>query len=350
MNLHKKNMPTIHDVALKAGVSIATVSRVINNSAGVNAKKREIVEQVIKELNYTPSIVAQNLRSKNTKLIGVVLPDYIYYYSEILNYIEKEARAMGYTIITAMTEANIENEEQCIASLIQRNVDGLILFCYSIDQKRQAYFADLMRKIPIVLMDQSVDLPISSVQTDGYKGIKLITSIYLSRKIKQIGLIIENKRYTPHLSRLHGFYDAFKDRGLKPDEKLIVEAGMQPGDAYQAAKKLFAIGPPRVIITIDDLSALGVMKYCHDHDISIPDEIEITGFDNLSISKYLSPGLTTINQPRERIAKAAIELLLKKIKNSRSKAKKIFFTPEIIIRGTTTFTKESIKKIIEELN
>jgi LacI family purine nucleotide synthesis repressor len=343
-------MPTINDVALKAGVSIATVSRVINNSAGVNAQKQAIVEQVIQELKYIPSIVAQNLRSKTTKLIGVVLPDYIYYYSETLNYIEKEARAMGYTLITAMTEANIENEEQCIASLIGRNVDGLILFCYSIDQKRHAFFADLMRKIPIVLMDQSVELPISSVQTDGYKGIKLITSIYLSQKFNQIALIIENKRYTPHLSRLRGFYDAFKDRGLQPDERLIVEAGMQPGDAYQAAEKLFAIGPPRVIITIDDLSALGVMKYCHDNDVSIPDEIEITGFDNLSISKYLSPGLTTIDQPRERIAKSAIELLLKKIKNSKSKAKKILFTPEIIIRGTTTFTTESIKKITEELN
>ena len=164
-------MPTIFDVARRAGVSKTTVSRVLNHPELVNEETKRRVRGIMEELSYTPSILAQGMRAQRTKSFGVVIPDFKnLYYAEFLEHVEIAARHHGYIAIICSTDIDPDREREYITKLIMRQVDGLIMCWYKSVTANRDFLVKLAKKLPVVIMDQpSQGLPVSSVYTDGYQ-------------------------------------------------------------------------------------------------------------------------------------------------------------------------------------
>lgn len=338
-------MANIHDVAERAGVSITTVSRVLHNFSPVNTETRKKVLEAIEELNYRPSIIAQGMRGQKTRSIGVLIPEFTsYYYSELINYIEIEARLHGYLAIVCTTGTDPEREKEYSDDLVRRQVDGLILCWYRGGEGRIQHLREILRRIPIVVMDQpEADFPASAVYTDGYKGIKKITNAFIREGHKNIAMIKDLKHYSANESRFQGYIDALKSNNMEASDNLIEESAIDVESGYNTAKRLLAKSTPSAIIAIDDLTAIGTLQYCNDQKIAVPEEISITGFDDISLARFVSPRLTTIAQPVKKMAQCATKRIINKIKHRNWDNKNFVFEPEIILRESTNLSKKSIR-------
>jgi DNA-binding LacI/PurR family transcriptional regulator len=334
-------MATISDVAKRAGVSKATVSRVLNGTAIVNKETRKRVLKVIEALNYTPSFLAKGMRRKKTDTFGIIIPDFRnLYYSELLKSLEDEAKKHDYIAIICTGEMNAEREREYIEYLLSRQVEGLILCCYVNIMENKAYIQDIARKIPIIVMDQpSGGLPVSSAYADGYKGFIKLMSYLIEKGHRKIGMIRSLHRYPCSESRFVGYKDTLKDNGISLDQNLIEESEFTAAGGYDAAKRLLGRSRPTAIVGVNDLIAIGSLKYVLEMEYSVPGDIAIAGFDNIALSSLVSPQLTTVNIPVEKIAEEAITQLIRKIKNPRSRNRDIVIDTELVIRQSTEQVK-----------
>ncbi|KPJ87632.1 MAG: hypothetical protein AMS17_08010 [Spirochaetes bacterium DG_61] len=339
-------MATISDVAKKAGVSEATVSRVLNNTAIVNKETRKRVLNAINELNYTPSFLAKGMRRKKTNTFGIVIPDFRnLYYSELLKAIEDEARVHEYIAIICTGEMNAERERAYIDYLLGRQVEGLMLCCYVNIMENKSFIQKVAQRVPIIVMDQpSGNLPVSAAYADGYKGFKVLLSYLIKKGHRDIGMIRSLHRYPCSESRFIGYVDTLKENGISVDPNLIEESEFTAASGYDAAKKLLAKSKPTAIVGVNDLIASGALKYVREKGFSVPDDIAIAGFDNIALSSLVSPQLTTMNISVEEIAYEAINQLIKKIRNPRARNRDIVIETELIIRQSTEkVTKDRIR-------
>ena len=330
-------MATILDVAVKAGVSKATVSRVLNNTAVVNKETRKRVLEAIEELNYTPSFLAQGMRKQKTGTFGIVIPDFSnLYYSEFLKHIENEARTTRYTTIISSITKDPEKENEYIVKLVERQqIEGLILCWYISVQENRSFLIKLSKKLPIVIMDEpSNDLPISAVYSDQYGGLKKLTKYLINKGYKEIGIIKSLKKYSIGEARYKGYLDALKEEKIKLSQELIEESDWTVLDGYTACNRLLNKATPTAIIGVNDLIAIGALMSVYERGLSIPGDIAIAGYDNISLAQAVYPSLTTVREPIKEKAKAAIDLLVRKIQNRRTRNKDITFETELIIRDS----------------
>jgi LacI family transcriptional regulator len=338
-------MATISDVAVKAGVSEATVSRVLNNTAVVNKATRQRVLDAIDKLNYTPSFLAKGMRRKKTSTFGIIIPDFRnLYYSELLKAIEDEARIHEYIAIICTGEMNAEREREYIEYLMSRQIEGLVLCCYVNIIENKSYIQNVARKVPIIVMDQpSGNLPISAAYADGYKGFKKLVSYLIGKGHREIGMIRSLHRYPCSESRYIGYEDTLKENDIRIHQNLIEESEFTAAGGYDAAKRLLAKSKPTSIVAVNDLIASGALKYVLEKGYSVPADIAIAGFDNIALSSLVSPQLTTVNIPVEKIAHEAINQLVRKIQNQRSRNRDIVIETKLIIRQSTEeVTKDKI--------
>lgn len=337
-------MATISDVAKKAGVSSTTVSRVLNNFSPVNEKTRKKVQETIKALDYSPSVFARGLRGQRTKSIAVLIPDFrSYWYSEVLCHIEIEARKKGYLAIACTIEVDPDREAEYINDLISRQVDGILLAVYKESDERKKYLKQVIKKTPLVIMDSLVPgLSVPAVYTDGYWGIYKFTTAFIRQGHKKIAMIVNDLQYLVHQQRFKGFTDALRDSKIKIDDTLIldVDVGLEAG--YNCAVELFKKACPTAIVTMDDLTAIGVIRYCYENNIAIPGDVSITGFDNIPPARFSTPRLSTIAQSVQDLANTAIDLLIKKIENKKTHNREIIFKPTIVLGETTNLSEADL--------
>ena len=337
-------MATISDVAMRAGVSKATVSRVLNNTAVVNKDTRKRVLQAIEALNYTPSFLAKGMRRKKTSTFGIIIPDFRNpYYSELLKAIEDEARKHEYIAIICTGEMNAAREREYIDYLLSRQVEGLVLCCYVNIMENEMYIKDITKRVPIIVMDQpSFGLPVSSAYADGYKGFKKLLAYLIGNGHRRIGMIRSLHKYPCSESRFVGYMDAMKEHGIEPDQDLVEESEFTAAGGYEAAKRMLAKSKPTAIVGVNDLLAIGAMKYIREKGYTVPDEIAIAGHDNIALSSLVSPQLTTVNIPVHKIAEEAITQLIRKIRNPRSRNREIVIETELVIRQSTEQVKKDV--------
>lgn len=335
-------MATIDDVARLSGVSRTTVSRVLNYPELVNENTRKKVIRVMKKLHYSPSILAQGLRSQKTRMIGVIIPDFSnLFYSEMLRYIEKEAQEKGYIAIICSTELKPEKEIEYINRLIKRQVEGLILCWYKSVHDYRGFLIKLSRKVPIVVMDQpSGELPISSVYTDGYKGIKKLTEYMISKGYRRIAILRGLKNYPVVEPRYRGYLDALKEHNIPFNEFLVEETGFTAAEGYNATKRLLTRVKPEAIVAITDLIAIGSLKYVQEKGYIVPDDIAIGGFDNIPLTSLVSPQLTTVAQPISEMAREATNHLIIRAQNRKIRTRDIVLENELIVRESTDIEKK----------
>jgi DNA-binding LacI/PurR family transcriptional regulator len=328
-------MPTISDVSRLAGVSKTTVSRVLNTPELVNRETRERVLDVIKKLDYAPSMIARGMRGQKTRMIGVIIPDFTnLYYSEFLKHVEECAIGEGYLALICSTEANPEKE--FIEKLRRRQIEGLILCRYESVRDDENYFTRLARDLPVVITDQpSGGLPLSAVMTDSRKGIRMLTAHLVERGCGKIAILGGRRIYPFAVERFGGYADALKAAGIALDERLCEECDCTADGGYRAAERLLKRAVPEAVVAVTDLIAIGALRCIQSGGYAVPGDIALGGFDNILLASLTSPQLTTVEQPIEEIAREAVGQLIRKVRNRKVRNRDIVLENRLIVREST---------------
>jgi LacI family purine nucleotide synthesis repressor len=326
--------PTIYDVAKKAGVSIATVSKVVNNTGRISEKTRKKVVKIMEELEYQPSSVAAALTGKQTYTIGVLVPDISNgFFAEVARALENSAREMGYAIILCSTDYQIEREHDYLELLLKKQVDGIIIATEPEDWK--AYNILQKKQIPHLMF--SIDnLGFSShvVTTDDIRGGYMAGRYLLEKGHTDIAVIAELNRASGRM-RLQGFKQALADEGISLKEERIISAMSKIDEAQAAARKILSFkNRPTAVFASTDLIAAIFTNEARKAKVRIPDDLSIIGFDNTIYAEIADPGLTTIAQPTEELAQFAIDQLLKLIKDPTIPQQRIMLSPMLVERSS----------------
>lgn len=311
---------TIQDVAKRAGVSISTVSRVVNGYVHVSSELREKVESAIKELEYRPSQVARSLASQKTNLIGIIVPDLTYhYYANMISSIEEQASLNGYNIVVCNIKEDLKKEKKYIHVLMEMWAQGIILMHEKMDPSTKKLLKD--SKIPTVLASVKIDgLDIPNVNIDDYKAAYDATEFLIKNGHKRIGFISGDMRdITAGRQRYEGYVGALRDYKLKADLSIIKEGNFQIEDGYNKMAEIMKVkDKPTAVFAVSDSMAIGAMNYAIDQGYRVPEDISIMGFDNIDLAQVIRPRLTTVNQPSDEIGKRALITLIDLIEGRRT--------------------------------
>ncbi|MEW9501479.1 LacI family DNA-binding transcriptional regulator [Jeotgalibacillus marinus] len=326
--------PTIYEVAKKAGVSIATVSKVVNNTGRISDKTKKKVTEIMHELEYHPSSVAAALTGKQTFTIGVLVPDISNpFFAEIARALENSAREKGYGIILCSTDYQSERENDYLEVLFKKQVDGIIIATESSDWK---VFEKMHRRnIPLLMF--SIDHPAFSshvVTTDDVRGGYLAGRYLLDKGHRHVAMIAEIDRVSGRL-RLEGLKQSLMDEEIMLDEGLIISSKSKIDEAKVAAQKILKLeNRPTAVFASTDLIAAVFINEARKANVSIPNDISVIGFDNTIHAELTDPGLTTIAQPIPDLACYAIHQLLQSIEKPNSSGHRIMLSPELIERAS----------------
>ncbi len=334
---------TLKDVAQRVGVSTATVSYALSGKRPISKEVKEQIFDAIEELDYVPNLSARSLSMKNSKLVGVVVPQtepgerlmfQNSFYSEILGSIEFYARQAGYHILISATDAN----ESYLTLAQKRNLDGIIVIGMYPDK-----FYQQMKKtqIPIVLIDSYCnDHYYHSIHIDDAYGCYLATRYMLSQGHRDIAFFVGRVKENGVMKkRLLGYQQALAEYEIPYRDTYVFEGQIDYKNGIEFAKKLLAAKLPVTgIVAAADILAIGAMKGLYESGKRVPDDYSVVGFDDVEISQYLTPGLTTVRQQISLKGQKAVELLLKHIQNPGLPKQEEILPLELVER-------DSVKKI-----
>jgi len=333
--MNRQNV-TIVDVAKKAGVSFATVSRVLNDGVNVKPEKRARVQLAIKQLGYTTNLQARSLRGGNSHLIGLVVRDLgTAYIGEIMRGVDLELAANKYDVMLYTTHRNRMKESAYVTALTRGMTDGLLLV---LPRQPGAYLRTLrQKKFPYVVIDhQGIDDRGPAVGATNRAGAYDGTRYLLALGHRRIGFITGSMSLGCARERLDGYRAALHDHGVAPDPELIREGLFQQPRGYAAAVELLNLeNPPTAIFASNDVMAFGAMEAARERGKKIPDEMSIIGFDDIPQAAQVHPTLTTIRQPLEEMGRRAAKMLLEIIQNPERPAEKIELSTELVVREST---------------
>jgi len=331
-------MANIKDVARQAGVSIGTVSHVINNTVPVRGVTRDRVLEAVKELDYHPNSVARSLQSRRTNTISLVLPtternlEEHSYLSELLAGIMDESRHHSFDLL--LSASCPETEELSIYRRMVRGkrVDGCIITCTKEDDERIVYF--LEEDMPFVAFGRSNeewDFPY--VDVDGKAGVHQGVRYLIDLGHRRIGFMGLPSELMCSRHRLEGYHAALEEEGLPFDSSLVTEGKASQAGGYHAMKNLLEVEPsPTAIMTSSDLMALGAMKAASEKGLSVGRDISIVGFDDIQLAANYHPPLTTIRQPTYKIGVMLCHMLIQLIRGEELSERQIILQPELIVR------------------
>ncbi len=336
-------MVTIFDVAKEAGVSKSTVSRVINRDTKVKQETRDAVEAAIKKLNYSPSYMAQAIRTRKTHTIALVVPEYSnIFYTEMFRGVEDIALKYGYMVMVCNTERHAMSEIEYTNELLKRNIDGIIYNTYRTDDEMADYLRQISERLPIVYMNRIFgdDENYACVYTDGFKSNRKAVQYLIDKGKHKLGYVMNSEDVSIIEDRFEGFVQGLKDHGLELNEKWVYRVQRENEPDYiklgrDAAKYYASLKDrPDAILTATDMLAIGCVKGFNESKIKVPDEISVIGFDNVFVSALIDPPLTTIAQPVRKMGQAAAEILISSLQGKKIQ-NKVVFDGKLIVRETT---------------
>lgn len=326
---------TIIDVASEAGVSYATVSRVINNKGNVNPDSRERVLRAMAELGYVANLQARSLAGGRSNVVGLLVQDLgTSYIGEIIRGIDAELANAHYDLMLYTTHRRKVKESAYVATLTRGMADGLLLV---LPRNTEAYLETLQRRhFPYILIDhQGIDQFGPSVGATNWQGAYDATQYLIELGHRRIGFITGAMELGCSVDRLAGYKAALADHGLNFDPALVREGDFQQPQGYTGAQSLLTISnPPTAIFASNDISAFGVMEAVRERGLRIPEDVSIVGFDGVSQSEMVHPALTTVRQPLEQMGRKATTLLLQYISNPELVIERVELPTELIIRDS----------------
>ncbi|WP_241596785.1 ribose operon transcriptional repressor RbsR [Rosenbergiella epipactidis] len=331
-------MATIKDVARRAGVSTSTVSHVINQNRFVSDDIQQRVLEAIAKLNYTPSALARSLKLNQTRTIGMLVTTSSNpFYAEVVKGVEDSCYARGYSLILCNTAEDAQRMSRSLETLIQKRVDGLLLMC----NEGHAALAPLLQRypvLPIVMMDWSPLTGLSDViEENALLGGELATKHLIDRGYQHIACISGPLDKSPARRRVEGFKRALLTAGRPINEKYIVQGDFEFSGGMSSMQQLLTLTPrPDAVFACNDAMAVGVYQALFRAGLAIPDDVAVIGYDDIALSVYLTPPLTTIHQPKDTLGQVAIDLLLHRIEEKKGGAPVSWaLTPELKVRAST---------------
>lgn len=327
-------MATMKDIARIAKVSTSTVSHVINNTRYVSDEIREKIMKVVNELNYTPSAVARSLKVKETKTLGMLVTATSNpFFAEVVSGVEQYCNQHHYNLIISSIDGNEQRLQQNIQTLIQKQVDGLLLM-YS--DTRHAMVEQLNLNLPIVVMDWwPTELNADKIYENSEFGAYLATKTLIEQGHKNIAIITGKLDKSLARNRLLGYQKALQDAHLPINPDWIIESHFDFEGGVEGMKKLLQITPrPTAVFACSDTIAVGVYQVAWQQGLRIPQDISVIGYDNIMLAQYLTPPLTTIHQPKAELGKLAVETLLERIKSPDLEYKTTMLQPQLIWRAS----------------
>lgn len=326
---------TIKDVAKAAGVSVATVSRVLNNSAAVSEETATSVNEVIKEMGYSPNFLGRNLRKCETNNILAILPSTEHtVYSDIIKGMQ-DAAYPNYDILLSTSNSYLETEMRLLEMLFNRTVDAVVLLGTQLDAQA---LNDLNKRYNIALCCERVsDAKVLTVTINdekaGYDAVKM----FLEKGKRRIGLVTTggNTDALSSADREKGYIRALSEYGIKPEEKYIYRCSYEYTDGCEAMKYFMTLDElPEAVFCISDLLAAGVIKQAFREGITVGSELEVCGFDNISLSEMYIPGITTVAQPGYEMGRTVINKLLDNMHSTVKNNDMIVLEHKLVIRGS----------------
>lgn len=330
----------ISDIARMTGVSSATVSRVINGTAGVSAEKAKLVEDAIQKTGFHPNEIARSLYKKSSRLIGYILPSVQNgFLSEIGRSIEDEAFRSGYKMVLCNSDENPEKEAAYLKMLIGMNADGIILTANNefLDQQIRSC------PIPIVVLDKSAGTHCTaSVQSDNYAGGRIAAEHLIRCGCRQIVLMRGLQKYSSSRQRFLGYTDVCRKNGIQP---LYVDSGYSYDDGLESARQLFRQYPGADgILASTDLVAFALYKVIHEQKRRVPDDVMIVGYDDVGLSRLMIPALTTVAQPIEEIGRLSVRLIVEQTERGAIRQREYVLPVSLKMRETTKLNLHTWKE------
>lgn len=334
----RQSRPTLHDVAARAGVSIASVSNYLNGYQYMRPATKERIAAAIKELGYVANATARNLKSGRTGLLSLSIPDLNQvYFAELSEEIIAAAREYDYRVIVESTGNDAERELSSVRSMGDGRTDGLILSPVKMSNKDLPM---LEGSYPLVLLGERVfGAPAPHVIVKNMEAAERATELLLEsgcRRIAIIGGTLEKSSSSRSL-RTRGYINALHKHGLPVDLSLIRETREWTSlSAAQAITEMFSEGIyPDGFFALNDLLALGTISRLRDLGVAIPEDAKVIGFDNITEAAYNSPSLTTVDPGKHDIARIAVKLLIEQIRNGgRAPRQSVFVDFDIVYRSS----------------
>ncbi|HGM5550096.1 TPA: LacI family DNA-binding transcriptional regulator [Pseudomonas putida] len=328
-------MATIKDVAALAGISYTTVSHVVNKTRPVSQEVRLKVEAAIKSLDYVPSAVARSLKAKTTATIGLLVPNSLNpYFAELARGIEDYCERNGYCVILCNSDDNPDKQRSYLRVLLEKRIDGLIVASAGGDIGLAQGLAGV--KTPMVIVDRGLDgVDADLVRIDHEYGAYLATRHLLELGHRDIATIGGPSSTSVAQMRQAGFCRALKEAGVTVRPERMLESDFTSTGGYNAAATLLESNPPSAIFAGNDMIGIGVLRAAAERNVRVPSELSVIGFDDIQMSRYVYPALTTVGQSILQLGEMAAEVLLRRIATPSLVTDQRIVTPSIVLREST---------------
>ena len=332
-------MATIKDVAKSAGVSISTVSRALSEKIYVKDETRQLVLQAVEDLDYRPNMLAKGLKEGKSRTIGLLIPDISnLYYARVLRNIEKYAVANGYSLLINDTNEDVNQEILAVKMLKERLVDGIIVIPSSSDIRHFLALQD--ENIPFVMLNRRFQADINCVSNDQRGGAYDVVKYLIEHGHRKISMVLRSFQKQIYQDRYDGCMEALREHDLADSERYFLYDVNSIEDSFRRSTEMMKREDrPTAFFVTNDMLVFGVYSAASALKMNIPEDVSVMGFDNLPISPYMVPPLTTYEQPMERITGEAFRNLIRQIEHEQKIAEKIFI-------GGSIITRQSVKTLL----
>jgi LacI family transcriptional regulator len=326
-------MATIVDVARRAGVSVSTVSHVVNRTRHVNPDTQSLVEEAIAFVGFRPNALARSLKRASTESVGIAISAISNpYFSDTICAIEAECARLGMMVFLSDTQDDPAQELKVVQALHQRRVDGIILAPSGERESRAVAFLNEHR-IPFVLVDRLISNRYDQIGVQNKSSMQLLVTHLLSHGHTRIGYVAGQRGFSTTRERIDGYRAALKAADIALDETLVRRPDGRTDAAAAATGELLDMAnSPTAIAAGNNMALIGAMHALRDRGLRVPDDIALVGFDDFEWADYFEPRLTVIAQPCQAIGREAASLLIERIGNLDGKRRTIRLRTELVLR------------------
>lgn len=326
----------MNDVARLAGVSNATVSRVIANKPHVRPEVRERVWKAVQELGYRPNRVARSLRAQTSRIIGLIISDIQNpFFTSVVRAIEDVAHQQGFSIILCNSDEDPTKEQFYLDLMHDENVAGII-FCPTREDNAnlQKYPLD---SIPLVTLDRRlINIDADGILLDNIESTRALIKHLVSNGYRRIGAVIGTSDFTTGRERREGYVLALAAQGIPFEPELLIQVSPKEAEGYRATEQLLNLPkPPTAIFAGNNLLTLGALKAIRAHNLRIPRDIALAGFDEMPWSSLVEPGITVVEQPTYELGRTAAEVLLRRLESPTRPTREVVLKGKLIVRESS---------------
>jgi len=327
----------MQEIAVKAGVSLATVSRTIHSPHLVKTETREHIRQVMTEYHYVYNMTASDFSKKRSSVIGVIIPTTKgAIFSNSTQTIQEKAQEKGFSLIVGNTGYDGDVESTLLRQFQERRLAGIILTGFAIGQE-SAVREVVQSGIPCVVIWETLeDSSLSFVGFNNFTAAYSMTEYLIRLKHERIGLILgPYTKVRRARRRLEGYLAALGDNGLRYDPRMVIEKHPTLHEGEEAMRKLMSMRqPPTAVFAASDMLAVGALAAAREKGFRVPEDVSVAGFDDIDFAAFSNPPLTTVRVPASQMGKMAVEMLVEMIEGNSGEVRQITLDTELIVRGS----------------